>query len=165
MAGFHVTGIDIKPQPRYCGEEFICADVMQHVKREWMMQFDFIWASPPCQAYSVSRTRSQQPKDYPELIEPVRALLLQTGLAFVIENVPGAPLLCPILLCGCAFSLGARCEDGQFRPLRRHRLFETRPFVLGTGCVCGSLEKCGVYGNGGGWANRFSVDRRGYKGH
>ena len=28
QAGFHVTGVDHKPQPRYCGDEFIRADVL-----------------------------------------------------------------------------------------------------------------------------------------
>lgn len=31
-------------------------------------------------------------------------------------------------------------------------------------CGCDGNEKIGVYGNGGGWANRFDKNRRGYKG-
>lgn len=192
-SGFHVTGVDIKPQPRYCGDAFHQADALtfpldyecpecqgtgNYYRRDvdgdlidcgdcesGRKKYDFIWASPPCQAYSVSRSRPKQAKDYPELVEPVRERLADTGVPFVIENVPGAPLMMPFVLCGAALNLGARCEDGTFRPLRRHRLFESNIFMLGTGCVCGTAEKCGVYGNGGGWANRFAVDRKGYKGN
>jgi DNA (cytosine-5)-methyltransferase 1 len=51
-----------------------------------------------------------------DLIEPTRDLLQFIGLPYVIENVEGAPLLDPVLLCGT-----------QFPGLRviRHRLFET----------------------------------------
>ncbi len=50
-AGFHVTGVDIKPQPRYCGDEFIQGDAVEFCD-EHGHEFDFIWASPLCQRYS-----------------------------------------------------------------------------------------------------------------
>lgn len=160
-AGFHVTGVDIRPQPRYCGDAFHEADAMTFP----LEGFNFIWASPPCQGYSVSKSRPKIAKKYPMLIEPVRARLVASGSAWVIENVPGAPLWFPICLCGGAFGLGAHCEDGLRRQLRRHRLFECSLSFLGPPCQCNRVEKIGVYGNGGGWANRFSADRRGYKGN
>jgi DNA (cytosine-5)-methyltransferase 1 len=44
-AGFHVTGVDIRPQPHYAGDEFIQADAMTYP----LEGFDAIHASPPCQ--------------------------------------------------------------------------------------------------------------------
>lgn len=163
MAGFHVTGIDIKPQPRYVGDAFIQGDALRPPVD--LASFDLIWASPPCQAYSVAKTRSPHRPDHPELIEPVRDLLQASGGLYVIENVPGAPLRFPVMLCGGQFGLGASGGDGTWRALKRHRLFETNFPMLSAGCLCGSAEKIGVYGNGGGWANRFDPDRRGYKGN
>lgn len=40
-AGFHVTGVDIKPQPRYCGDAFHQADALTFP----LDGFDFIWAT------------------------------------------------------------------------------------------------------------------------
>jgi len=188
QAGFHVTGVDIRPQPRYCGDEFHQADALtfkfsatsefvggslDHYPEicdrcglHWDRHFDFAWASPPCQAYTVSRTRvaRDRRREHPKLIEPMRIRLQKSGVAWVMENVLGAPLWFPLTLCGGAFGLGATCEDGVRRPLRRHRLFECWQLIMGPGCHCNGIEKIGVYGNGGGWANRFDPDRRGYKG-
>ncbi len=52
---------------------------------------------------------------FPRLIEPGRELLRATGLPYVQENVPGAPLIDPIELCGSMFGLHTY----------RHRLFES----------------------------------------
>ena len=48
------------------------------------------------------------------LIEPVRQLLREMRVSYVIENVVGAPLIKPVRLCGSMFGLG----------VQRHRLFE-----------------------------------------
>ena len=116
-AGFDVWGVDINPQPNYCGDVFFEADALYFLEHFPLDTFDVIHASPPCQAYSV--TSSLHDNDHPELVEPVRDALEVWGGPYVIENVVGAPLdpARTIQLCGSSFGLG----------VRRHRLFETNP--------------------------------------
>jgi DNA (cytosine-5)-methyltransferase 1 len=138
QAGFHVTGVDIKPQPRYCGDAFVQADAMTFP----LDGYDLIWASPPCQAY-VQRNKNLDTR-HPRLIEPIRERLAATGTPYIIENVEGAPLIAPTLLCGTMFGLR----------VRRHRLFET-PFmtILTSPChhwgTVAAGDFAGVYAFGG----------------
>jgi len=118
-AGFDVTGIDSRPQPSY-PFEFIRADALAPPVRP--SDYDLIWASPPCQAYSA--TRKITGKEYPDLVPGTRALLERGGRPWVIENVPGAPLRHPFRLCGTMFGLG----------VIRHRIFEATFLVLAPGC-------------------------------
>ena len=114
-AGFHVTGVDINPQPNYCGDEFVQSDALRHVIFDLHhRRFDAVHASPPCQGYSDLAHRTG--KSYPMLVETVRKALLATRLPYVIENVEGAPLIDPVVLCGTMFP-GLR--------VLRHRLFES----------------------------------------
>ena len=154
-AGFDVVGVDIAPQPHY-PYEFHQGDAIAFLA-EHGHEFDAIHASPPCQAYTALRTLSD--RKHPELVEPVRDLLRAWGGPYVIENVPGAPLLNPLTLCGASFGLGAMCRDGIWRPLRRHRLFESNVWMMGGGCACSGQQPIGVYGHGGGGSML-----RGYKG-
>ncbi len=106
-AGFAVVGVDIDPQPHY-PYEFHRADALTFP----LDGFDFVWASPPCQAFTLcQRIRKNE---HPDLISPVRERLVASGLPWCIENVPGAPLINPIELCGAMFGLRTY----------RHRLFE-----------------------------------------
>ena len=101
-AGFYVVGVDIKPQPHYCGDEFHQADALMFP----LEGYDAYHASPPCQAFS--RAFSMligYRKDHPMLIEDTRERLLQTDKPFVIENVPGSPLANYIKLEGTMFGL------------------------------------------------------------
>jgi DNA (cytosine-5)-methyltransferase 1 len=89
-----------------------------------LTDFAAIAASPPCQHASAG-TRAQDRSKYPRLIEPTRKFLIQTGLPYVIENVKGADLRDPILLCGTMFGLSAIDDDGTKLEMWRHRLFES----------------------------------------
>ena len=113
-AGFEIVGVDIDTQPRY-PFEFIQADVMR-LDLEFLSSFDAIHASPPCQSYSDLAKRNRNGHKWPRLVEPVREMLITSGRPYVIENVEGAPLSNPIVLCGTMFP-GLR--------VLRHRLFET----------------------------------------
>jgi DNA (cytosine-5)-methyltransferase 1 len=93
--------------------------------------------------------------DYPKLIEPVRDQLMATGTPYVIENVPGAPLREPTMLCGTMFGL----------KMFRHRLFETSFFMLSTPHVrhSESIGKNGfvcMAGHGDGGRGRIPADHR-----
>lgn len=132
-AGFDVVGVDIKPQPRY-PFEFIQADARNLVFRiglRWpyvrsplfvhingvgdIGEFDAFHASPPCQKHSDLAKRNGNADAWPCFIDPIRAKLKWSGLPYVIENVEGAPLIEPAMLCGTMFGLR----------VIRHRLFET----------------------------------------
>lgn len=112
-AGFDVVGVDIDPQPNY-PFEFIQADALA-LDDAFLRSFDAIHASPPCQSYSDLAKRNKNAHMWPRLIEPVRDMLAQTGLPYIVENVEGAPLIDPVVLCGTMFP--------ELRVIR-HRLFE-----------------------------------------
>lgn len=128
-AGFDVVGVDIAPQPNY-PFTFIQADALETLDA-WFNpdssdppEFDAIHASPPCQRFSrMSASRPGLAETYPDLIAPVRELLIDIGLPYVIENVPGAPIRRDLVLCGCQF--GLRSPRGF--TVRRERWFETSP--------------------------------------
>lgn len=113
-AGFEVTGVDMSLQPNY-PYSFVQADALR-LDPAFLDEFDAIHASPPCQSYSDLAARNGNADEWPRLIDPVRDLLRNTGKPWVIENVEGAPLIDPVLLCGTMFP-GLR--------VIRHRLFET----------------------------------------
>lgn len=151
-AGFHVIGVDIKPQPHYVGDEFVLADAMT---LRGLHRFHAIHASPPCQAYSVMR---HWDREYPALTSDVIAMLRASGRPWVVENVAGAAKEMPgaTLYCGAAFGLGAHCSDG-WRMLRRHRVFASNVPLKSLGCGCGPAgmrlqPPLGVYGHSGGWS-------------
>lgn len=125
-AGFRVVGVDLKAQPRYCGDGFLQMDALEFLARYLDGEFEraqAFHASPPCQGYSIMRNLPWlKDKVYPLLIDPTRELLQATGLPWVIENVMGAHLEAG-WLCGTMFGL----------PFYRHRYFEANWLWLAPG--------------------------------
>lgn len=113
-AGFDVVGVDNRPQPRY-PFEFHQADALEFVERHGA-EFDAIHASPPCQFRSRATAWRGDRSRHPDLLTPLRPLLVATGRPYVIENVEDARrmLINPLLLCGSMFGLR----------VQRHRYFE-----------------------------------------
>lgn len=153
LAGFDVIGVDLHPQPRY-PFDFVQADALDiEAYAELVGRIDAVHASPPCQAYTRAGALRTNRADHPRLIEPTRALLRALGLPYVIENVPGAPLLDPVQLCGTSFGLGG---DGW--ELQRHRLFETSFHARGTACAH-RLPAISIVGHGATKATRERLGR------
>jgi DNA (cytosine-5)-methyltransferase 1 len=107
---------------------------------QFVSQFDVIHASPPCQTHSITKhLRNAQGNSTSklDLIPETRAALIASGKPYVIENVPGSPLINPIQLCGSSFGL----------KVRRHRLFESNMKLQGSICDHKLQGKpIGVYG-------------------
>jgi len=108
LAGFDVVGVDIEPQPRY-PFEFVQADALRFP----LDGFDLIHASPVCKGYSATAVLNDI--EHPRQVGAVRERLAASGVPYVIENVEGAPLRDPVVLCGAMFP----CLRTY-----RHRLFE-----------------------------------------
>lgn len=122
LAGYEVIGVDIEKQKNY-PFRFVQDDAMAWLKseREPLNTFDLIWASPPCQGYS--KAQKIRGRMHPKLIEETRGYLVASGVTYIIENVPGASLIDPVLLVGSMFGLRTM----------RPRLFECSfpvPFML-----------------------------------
>lgn len=125
-AGFEVVGVDIEPQPNY-PFEFHRGDALELLRLGLQTDgFDAIHASPPCQAFTQmsARWRGQDTKadSHPNLLTPVRELLLGEARPWVLENVPGAKrMMSPtLILHGGMFGLG----------VHRPRLFESNVLML-----------------------------------
>jgi DNA (cytosine-5)-methyltransferase 1 len=126
-AGFQVHGVDLKHGKRY-PFTYLRADVLDILSDDkFIQQFDVIHASPPCQTHSITQhLRKAQGKSTNklDLIPETRAALIASGKPYIIENVPGSPLINPIQLCGSSFGL----------KVRRHRLFESNMDLIGSVC-------------------------------
>lgn len=121
-AGFDVIGVDLEPQKHY-PFEFVQMDAIR-----WLTDviallgpgdtymgrtITAIHASPPCQDHMMTPHKKHGTG---WLLGASRDLLNETGLAWVIENVPGhRHMRADFRLCGCQFGLD----------LRRERWFET----------------------------------------
>ena len=154
-AGFEIVGIDNRPQPNYpfpfiqmdalaamdrllAGEGLLASDGRTY----YLSDFDVIHASPPCQRFTNHAKQNRTADTHPDLVTPMRKRLQSWGSSnWIIENVPGAPLDAPIMLCGSSFSLR----------VRRHRLFESPLQIEFLPCDHGwqNRDKCfSVYQHG-----------------
>ncbi len=152
--GFDVTGVDLHHQPRY-PFRFIRANALDFP----LEGYDFIWASPPCQRYTVAQNAAKNAAAHPDLVAPIREHLRSARTPFAIENVPGAPLLNPITVCGLALGL----------QVKRHRRFECSFPARGTKCPSHNVDYYVIFGHecrnrrhglAAGRKNRIEVGRR-----
>jgi DNA (cytosine-5)-methyltransferase 1 len=90
-AGFDVVGFDQKDQPNY-PMEFRQRDVLTITPEELADEFDAVHASPPCQVHSITAKLHRNQGGHVDLVPQTRELLIASGLPYIIENVPGAPL-------------------------------------------------------------------------
>jgi DNA (cytosine-5)-methyltransferase 1 len=145
-AGFDVVGVDIEPQRHYPFEfhQDDALDVLRSIAEgdrfypSWMMPFDAVHASPPCQRYSkMSLCKPGLAATYPDLIAPARELLIAVGLPYVMENVARSPLENWVQVCGSGLGL----------PLQRHRWFESSVPLWGVPCAHGENAWNPAYGH------------------
>lgn len=148
-AGFEVWGVDIKPQPRYVHPgRFVQADALNPPFD--LRDFDFIWGSPPCQAYTNgAAAREAKGAIYPRLIERTRANLSMHRFT-VIENVMKAPIRPDLVLHGHMFQNLRVIRRRKFEiswpafaltpPLPRGLLREGYVCVVGNGTPTGIKE-------------------------
>lgn len=150
-AGFDMTGVDIRPQPRY-PFRFVQADALGPLPFA-LSDFDFIWASPPCQRHvrGLRNSPGYDRDDHLDLIPQTRRLLKASGVPFVIENVPGAPIRADFKLHGHMFP-GLR--------VIRERWFETSwaGFALTPSCPQGLLDQ-GYLSIAGTGVQKWCLDR------
>lgn len=118
-AGFHVVGVDNRPQPRYVGDEFLQADALAVLADPvFLAGFDTIHASPPCHDHSALVSRSGEDGSG-WLLTATRLALQGLTIPWVIENVPGSSVRKDLVLCGGMFGLRTY----------RHRWFEVSPDI------------------------------------
>ena len=141
QAGFYVVGVDNRPQPHYCGDEFYQADALSFP----LDGYDAYHASPPCQKWMDTNKNGEKLTRHIDLITPIRPMLSATARPFIIENVHKAPLRAGLLLCGTMFGLH----------VIRHRYFEFNfpppfsPFHCNHWGQVASGDFIGVYARGG----------------
>ena len=123
-AGFSLAGIDNIIQRKY-PFPFTMMDAFEAIE-EFDNVTDIWHASPPCQRYSRGSVIRGSAENHADDIGQLRELLQATGKPYIIENVVGAPLRNPVMLCGSMFGLG----------VLRHRLFETYPVLPEPSMTC-----------------------------
>jgi len=132
-AGFYVVGVDIEPQPDYCGDEFYQEDAMTFPLDGYAAHH----SSPPCQAYSTMGNRARLPA--PDLLRAVIDQYTATVSApWIVENVAGAKSLMPnaFVLAGGMFGLN----------VHRPRYFVSNVLIITPAMTRPPKGGIGVYG-------------------
>jgi DNA (cytosine-5)-methyltransferase 1 len=81
-----IVGVDTADMSTRYSFDFIQRDAL-NLTYDFLLDFDFIHASPPCQAYSkITPDKSKHPR----LISATHLMLAAAGKPFVIENVEGS---------------------------------------------------------------------------
>jgi len=154
-AGFDVLGVDIEPQPNY-PFTFIQGDALEFLAA-FGDTFDAIHASPPCHDHS-ALSRFVADDNTAWLLPAIRERLTALGKPYVIENVEGADMRNPLVLCGTQFDLNVATDmHGGYAWLRRHRLFESNVRLTppdGHRKCTRDKKYIGVYGTGDGGKGR-----------
>lgn len=81
-----IVGVDVVDYGRVYPFDFVQADALR-LDYDFLLDFDFIHASPPCQAYS-KLTRDKD--KHLRLIAATHLMLAAAGKPYVIENVEGS---------------------------------------------------------------------------
>jgi len=129
--GLRVVGVDINPQPNFCGDEFIRADALEVLAdREFMSRFVAVHASCPCQERCAMTTGTNRSKgwgrEHVQLVPETRRLLQATGLPWIIEQPTGhgGLIRTDLRLCMDMFPIGPPPW------VQRHRDFELSGFTV-----------------------------------
>lgn len=117
--GLEVVGVDINSRNGlvYPGH-FVHADATNPPFD--LHEFDFVWASPPCQAFCPATKESLRP-NHPNLIHKIQELIKDHPKA-VIENVPQAPIRPDIILIGRMVGLNRIIRKRHFETTWGYRL-------------------------------------------
>lgn len=113
-ADFEVIGSDFVVQPLY-PFRFVkgnVVDVFEKMVKKYRPAA--VAGSPPCQPHT--NAQRIQNNIHADFLPAFRELCIASDLPYIIENVVGAPMIDPVMLCGSMFP-GLRTY--------RHRLFES----------------------------------------
>lgn len=90
QAGFHVVGVDHRPQSRYAGEQFIQADALDFLADADLTRVGAVHASPPCQRFTALAGLTGRAMEHPDLLTPTLALLARTagGVPILYQLIP-----------------------------------------------------------------------------
>jgi DNA (cytosine-5)-methyltransferase 1 len=153
-AGFDVLGVDIEPHPEY-PFEFHQMNALVTLATWNLDRFAAVHASPPCEFATTMSARWRKrggtvADTRVNLLTPTLEILRALGIAYVVENVPGAKkyMRPTLLLHGGMFGLG----------VHRPRFFESSELILAPRARQ-AVKPVGVYGDHP--QNRYSTRQNG----